>query len=32
MITLVSREDMENCSSNENFLCIMLFLNCHLTG
>ena len=30
MITLVSLEDLENCSSNENFLCIVLFLTCLL--
>ena len=28
MITLVSQEHMENCSSNENFLCVVLFLVC----
>jgi len=31
MITLVSQEDMENCSSNENFLCAVLFLVCNLS-
>ena len=31
MITLVSQEDMENCSSNENFLCVVLFLVCNLS-
>ena len=31
MITLVSQEDMENCSSNENFICVILFLVCNLS-
>ena len=31
MITLVSQEDMENCSSNENFLCVIVFLVCNLS-
>jgi len=30
-ITLVSQEDMENCSSNEYFLCVVPFFGVHLS-